>query len=832
MSEAGAARAVSQAGATGVMGAVGDAYRADTRELSLAIGGMTCGACAARIERRLNRLDGVQASVNFASEQALVTLDGSLELERILAEVQATGYSATPLAQDPREDHGEQARELDARVRSLRRRFVVAAILFMPLCDLSILLSLDSSLRLAGWRWLMIALAAPVVTWAAWPFYEAAVRNARHAATTMDTLVSAGIVAATAWSLYTMFVLYSSRHGATAGGLGARSGGGLYLDVPAGVATFLLAGRYFEAWSRRRSGNALRALAAVGARDVAVLDEHGDERRVPLSRLRVGERFVVRPGETIATDGEVVDGRAAVDRSVMTGESLPEETATGDRVLGGTVALDGRLVVRATSVGGDTQLGQMLRLVARAQSEKASVQRLADRVSSFFVPTVMLISAATLAVWLLGGHAADPSISAALAVLIVACPCALGLATPAALVVATWAGARLGIFFKGYGALEASRAIDTVVLDKTGTVTEGRMVLAGIQAAPDCQEERLLALAAAVEAASEHPLAQAVVAAALARGLEVPAVSDFVAVPGSGAHGLVDGAEITVGRPGEGLPAELVACVERWERQGRTAVAVRESERVLGVLALADAIRSSAAEAVAQLHALGLRCVLATGDNDATAQAVAAAIGVDEVLSEALPADKVALIRSLQQEGRRVAMVGDGVNDAAALASADLGLAIGSGTDVAINAADLVILRDDLRVAPTAIRLARRTLRTIHGNLAWAFAYNLIAIPVAALGLLNPLFAGAAMALSSTLVVFNSARLRRTVAAASVPAASVPAASVPVRESGRVPVEAPAVAGRVAPAPNAQLALASSPGPAGEARDASEDSRPGRAIRA
>lgn len=746
------------------------------RELSLAIGGMTCGACAARIERRLNRLEGVRASVNFASEQALVTLEEPLELERLLAEVEAAGYSATALASDPlAEEHEVQARELDARVRSLRRRFVVAAILFMPLCDLSILLSLDSSLRLAGWRWLMVLLAAPVVTWAAWPFYEAAVRNARHAATTMDTLVSAGIVAATAWSLYTMFVLYSGVHHGGAGGLGARSGGGLYLDVPAGVATFLLAGRYFEAWSRRRSGNALRALAAVGARDVAVLDDLGGERRVALSQLHVGDRFVVRPGETIATDGEVVDGRAAVDRSVMTGESLPEETVPGGRVLGGTVALDGRLVVRATSVGVDTQLGQMLRLVARAQSEKASVQRLADRVSAVFVPTVMLISAGTLAAWLFGGHAADPSISAALAVLIVACPCALGLATPAALVVATWAGARLGIFFKGYGALEASRAIDTVVLDKTGTVTEGRMALAGVQAAPGVAEARLLALAAGVEAASEHPLARAVVAAATERGVELPTVSDFIAVPGSGAHGLVGGRRVTVGRPGAGLPAGLATSVEGWERQGRTAIAVREDDRVLGVLALADAIRPSAADAVARLHALGLGCILATGDNNATAQAVAAAIGVEEVLAEALPADKVALIRSLQQQGRRVAMIGDGVNDAAALASADLGLAIGSGTDVAINAADLVILRDDLRVAPTAIRLARRTLRTIHGNLVWAFAYNLVAIPVAALGLLDPLFAGAAMALSSALVVFNSARLRRAVPAATAAAGTAAA---------------------------------------------------------
>ena len=745
-------------------------------EFTLAIGGMTCGACAARLERRLGRMDGVAAvSVNFATEEAIVTVDRPLPLELIVGEVAATGYTASPLGYDAGEDPLAQARELDARVRSLRRRFVVAAVLFMPLCELSIILSIVGGLRLDGWRWLMIVLAAPVVSWAAWPFYEAAVRNARHAATTMDTLVSAGIVAATAWSLYSMFVLYAGSYGAAGHSLVDRSGGGLYLDVPAGVATFLLAGRYFEAWSRRRSGNALRALAAVGARDVAVLDERGTERRLPLSRLRVGDRFVVRPGETIATDGEILEGRAAIDRSVMTGESLPEEAAAGERVLGGTVALDGRIVVRATSVGADTQLGQMLRMVARAQSEKAAVQRLADRISAVFVPSVIAIAAGTLAVWLLSGHAAAPSISAALAVLIVACPCALGLATPAALVVATWAGARLGIFFKGYGALEASRAIDTVVLDKTGTVTEGRMALAGVAPVADVSEEQLLALAAGVEAASEHPLARAIVTAAHERGVTPPPVTDFVALTGMGARGLVDGREITVGRPGVGLPGSLDDDVRGWESQGRTAVAVRDGARVIGVLALADAIRPSAAEAVSQLHALGLSCVLATGDNRATAQAVAAAIGVDEVVAEALPAEKVALIRSLQQQGRRVAMVGDGVNDAAALASADLGLAIGSGTDVAINAADLVILRDDLRVAPTAIRLARRTLRTIHGNLAWAFAYNLIAIPVAATGLLDPLFAGAAMALSSTLVVFNSSLLRRTVpAAASAGAARQP----------------------------------------------------------
>jgi len=737
------------------------------RELSLAIGGMTCGACAARIERRLNRLDGVAASVNFATEQAIVTLAGDLPVQRVLDEIAATGYQARPLAGDPREDPRAGARELEVRVRSLRRRFVLAAVLFMPLCDLSILLSIDPSLRLAGWRWLMVALTAPVVTWAAWPFYSAAARNARHAATTMDTLVSAGIIAATGWSLYSMFVLYAGAHSGSGHGLGSSSGGGLYLDVPAGVATFLLAGRYFEAWSRRRSGNALRALAAIGARDVAVLDERGGERRVPLSRLRVGDRFVVRPGETIATDGEVIEGRAAIDRSVMTGESLPEEAAVGERVLGGTVALDGRIVVRATSVGADTQLGQMLRLVARAQSEKAAVQRLADRISAVFVPGVIAIAAATLAVWILTEHPTASSISAALAVLIVACPCALGLATPAALVVATWAGARLGIFFKGYSALEASRAIDTVVLDKTGTVTEGRMALAGVAPAAGVEEQHLLALAAAVEAASEHPLARAIVAGAQRRGVSPPVVQQFVALAGSGARGIVRGSKVTVGRPGGELPDDLAEQVRRWEAQGRTVVAVREDARVIGVLALADAIRASAAEAVAQLRALGLRCVLATGDNRATAQAVAAAVGIEEVVAEALPADKVALIEKLRRQGRRVAMVGDGVNDAAALASADLGLAIGSGTDVAINAADLVILRDDLRVAPAAIRLARRTLATIRGNLAWAFAYNLVAIPVAAAGLLDPLFAGAAMALSSTLVVFNSSRLRRAAADAA-----------------------------------------------------------------
>ncbi len=736
-------------------------------EVSLAIGGMTCGACVARVERALNGLDGVQAQVNFATARATVELARELPVERLLEQVASAGYHAELL------DQGQAAGQLDLselerRMRALRRRLVVAAVLFMPLCDTSIAFSLYPALRFAGWQWLMVALAAPVVTWAAWPFYDAAVRNARHGVATMDTLVSMGIVAATGWSFYSMFAVDTGAHGSTLLGLAHGAGGGIYLDVPAGVTTFLLAGRFFEAWSRRRSGQALGALAAVGARDVAVLDASGHEQQRSVSSLAVGELFVVRPGETVATDGEVRTGQAAVDRSVMTGESRPVEVAAGDPVLGGTVSLTGRIVVEATSVGRDTQLGQMMRLVEHAQNQKAAIQQLADRVSGVFVPAVLLIALATLITWLGTGNPAAVAFNASVSVLIIACPCALGLATPAALVVASWSGARLGIFFKDYRALEASRAVDTVVFDKTGTLTEGRMALSDLQAVGEVDQKTLLRLAGAVESASEHPVGRAIAAEATRSVGELPAVDAFVALPGIGARGIVEGRALYVGRLGgddgahgsDLLPSALGERCEQWERLGRTVVVVSRDAAVIGALALADTIRPSAASAVRELEALGLRCVLLTGDNEQTAAAVGATVGITEVLAEALPTEKVAIVRTLQRQGRRVAMVGDGVNDAPVLAAADLGLAVGSGTDAAINAADLIILRDDLTVVASAIGLARRTLRTIKGNLAWAFLYNLAALPLAAFGLLDPLVAGGAMALSSSFVVYNSSRLR------------------------------------------------------------------------
>jgi P-type Cu+ transporter len=736
--------------------------------VTLAIGGMTCGACVARVERALNELEGATAHVNYASELATVELAAELAPAGLIERLRVAGYTAEVVDHGP-EGAVDPAARLQQRARSLRRRLLVAAALFIPLCDLSILFSVYPTLRFEGWQWLMVTLAAPVIIWAALPFYAAAVRSARRRRTTMDTLVSIGILAATAWSLYSMFFLDASAHGSLIG-LGHGSGGGIYLDVPAGVITFLLAGRYFEAWSRQRSGNALRELAALGAREVTVLDSAGCEQRRPIASLAVGERFVVRPGETVASDGEVVLGQAAVDRSVMTGESMPVDVVPGDCVLGGTVSLTGRLVVQAAKVGAETQLGQMMRLVQDAQGEKAEIQRLADRISSVFVPAVLLVALGTLIAWLATGSGTGVAISAAVSVLIIACPCALGLATPAALLVASWAGARLGIFFKGYHGLEVSRRIDTVVLDKTGTITEGQMALVDLHAVAGVQPRTLLRLAGAVELASEHPVARAIVAEARHWVGELPQVDAFVAISGVGAKGTVDRRELYVGRAGSDERPEqdvdpgLSDRCREWERLGRTVVVVRREQTLIGALALADAIRPSAASAVRQLEALGLRCVLVTGDNETTARAVAASVGIDEVFAGALPTEKVAIIRRLQGEGRCVAMVGDGVNDAPALAAADLGVAVGSGTDAAINAADVIVVREDLRVAASAIALARRTLRTIRGNLAWAFLYNLAAIPLAALGLLDPLIAAAAMGLSSSFVVWNSSSLRRLAA--------------------------------------------------------------------
>jgi len=737
------------------------AHRATGREraLTVVVGGMTCGSCAARIERHLCSLDGVEARVNLATERATIRTTDRLAPSDLIREIEALGYTATLVGGDD---------SLDRRVRMLRRRLVVAAVLFMPLCDTSLAFSLVPAVRVPGWQWILIALSAPVVTWAAWPFHHAALRHARHLSSTMDTLVSIGIVTSTAWSLYAMFFEDTSRAGGSlAAVLAHRSGGSIYLDVAAGVTTFLLAGRYFEARSRQRSGDALRSLAALGAKDATVLRDDGTEARVPVAVLAPGMRFVVRPGERVATDGVVVEGESAVDRSAMTGESEPVDTLPGDAVTGGTIVLSGRLVVRATRVGADSQLGRMLELVEHAQNERAAAQRVADRISSVFVPVVVALAATTLGAWLAAGSPLLVSFNAALSVLIIACPCALGLATPAALFVASGTGARQGIFFKGYQALEASRQIDTVVLDKTGTVTEGQMAVVGTAAVPGVDDATLLRLAGSLEAASEHPIARAIAEAAATRGPLAP-VTSFRSVPGIGATGIVEGHTVEAGRYRSSdtpLGGPLSSLVQEWERDGRTVVVVRRDGEALGAVALADRLRASAEPAVRALQAMGLRCVLVSGDRAATVRAVANAIGIDHVVAEALPDAKVAFVRSLQRQGHSVAVVGDGINDAPALASADLGLAVGSGTDVALDASDLIVARDDLLAVASAVALARRTVRTIRSNLVWAFAYNVVAIPVAALGFLDPLVAGAAMAASSAFVVWNSSRLRSAVPA-------------------------------------------------------------------
>jgi P-type Cu+ transporter len=727
---------------------------------------MTCGACVARIENRLNALDGVEARVNLASERARVRIPSGTSPAVIIERIEAAGFTAE-MVEDPLSPADDGA-EADRRVRYLGRRLVVAGLLFMPLADASIAFWIVPSLRFPGWQWIVLALAAPILTWAAWPFYKAAIRNARHGIATMDTLASTGIVAATAWSIYAMFyrdtshVARSFRYV-----LAHQSSGAIYLDVAAGVTTFLLAGRYFEALSKRRSGNALRALSAVAAKDVGVLDAVGTEQRRPVTALREGDRFVVRPGETVATDGEVVFGQSAIDRSALTGESMPVDVTVGDTVLGGTVCVGGRLVVRATKLGADTHLAQMLRLVEDAQNQKANVQRLADRIAGVFVPAVIVIALITLAGWLLVGGTSEEAFSAALSVLIIACPCALGLATPTALMVASGEGARLGIFFKGYQALEESQDIDTVLLDKTGTVTEGATVVVDVSAVDGISVEAVLGWAGSLELASEHLVAKAIVHMAQSNGVELEVVSDFEALAGLGARGYLNGHELTVGRrelfPDTtvlAMPDPLASDCAAWEDRGRTVVLVCRDATLVGALAVGDKVRSTAPPAVRALKALGLHCVLVTGDHEAAAQTVARSIGVDDLIPAALPADKVAAIKQLQEEGHRVAMVGDGINDGPALARANLGLAVGSGTDVALESADLIIMRNDLTAVPTAIALARRTFLTIRTNLLWAFGYNVVAIPLAAFGLLNPLIAGAAMALSSACVVWNSARLR------------------------------------------------------------------------
>jgi P-type Cu+ transporter len=746
-----------------------------TTQVELVIGGMTCAACATRVQAKLNKLGGVTATVNLATERAHITARSQVSPQELLKVVEAAGYSAQlarPEAADP------SFAADGATVKRLRRRLIVALVFFVPLTDLSIVLSIFPWSRFSGWPWLLVALAAPVATWAAWPFHQAALKQVRHLSSSMDTLVSLGILAACGWSVYAMFYLDRSRTGPS--GLRAllhNSGGGIYLEVAASVTTFLLAGRLYEAKARRTAGQAMRDLAAAGAKDVCVLGDDDAERWLPAGFLQPGQRFVVRPGERIAADGEVLSGQSAVDRSMMTGESVPVDAAAGDGVTGGTVVLTGRLVVRAVRVGRDTQLAHLVALVEQAQAGKAGVQRLADRICAVFVPVVLVCAALTLAGWLLAGSPAGHAVSAALAVLIIACPCALGLATPAALVVASGRGAQLGIFIKGYQALESSRRIDTVVMDKTGTVTTGQLTVTAVHTQPGTSRHDLLRYAGSVEQASEHAVAAAITALARAEPLALTAAGSFAALPGLGARGVVDGHEVMVGREklfadrgvlapyGPALDGPVPDALAAWcrdrEQAGCTTVLVSWDDTIRGGLAVTGTVKPSAAAAVAEIRDLGLRTVLLTGDNAATARAVAAEVGIDEVISGALPAAKSQVVTDLEAAGRSVAMVGDGVNDAPALAAARLGLALGSGTDVAICAADMILLRDDLAVVPDAIRLARATFRTIRRNLAWAFCYNVLAIPLAALGFLNPIVAAATMTLSSVFVVWNSLRLRR-----------------------------------------------------------------------
>ncbi|WP_405929126.1 heavy metal translocating P-type ATPase [Streptomyces griseus] len=755
---------------------------AGTTAVELAIGGMTCASCAARIEKKLNRMDGVEATVNYATEKAKVTYQGAeVSVDDLIATVEATGYTARPPAPPaPPASSGGNGTETagaagtagpaaesaeDDGLTTLRQRLVTAVLLSVPV----IAMAMVPALQFDYWQWLSLTLAAPVVTYAAWPFHRAAWTNAKHGAATMDTLISVGTSAAFLWSLWALFF-------GTAGMVGmthpfeltiARSdgAGNIYLEAAAGVTAFILAGRYFEARSKRKAGAALKALMELGAKEVTVLRD-GVETTIPTAALQVGDRFLVRPGEKIATDGTVVEGSSAVDASMLTGESVPVEVSAGDTVTGATLNTGGRLVVEATRVGADTQLARMARLVEDAQNGKASAQRLADRISAVFVPIVIALALATLGFWLGNDAGLTAAFTAAVAVLIIACPCALGLATPTALMVGTGRGAQLGILIKGPEVLETTRRADTIVLDKTGTVTTGRMTLQTTHTTDTTTEAEVLRLAGALENASEHPIAQAVATAATDATGPLPTPEDFQNVPGLGVQGVVEGHAVLVGREQLlaeweiRLPTPLAEAKKAAEAAGRTAITVAWDGEARAVLEVADAVKDTSAEAVRRLRDLGLTPILLTGDNRAVAESVAAEVGIDEVYAEVMPQDKVDVVKRLQAEGRSVAMVGDGVNDAAALAQADLGLAMGTGTDAAIEAGDLTLVRGDLNAAADAIRLSRRTLSTIRTNLFWAFAYNVAALPLAAAGLLNPMIAGAAMAFSSVFVVGNSLRLR------------------------------------------------------------------------
>jgi Cu+-exporting ATPase len=738
----------------------------ESGRVELQIGGMTCASCATRIEKKLNKIDGVTATVNFATERARVDYAGDVSTDDLLAAVEQAGYSAElPKPAAPASGFDAEVAVGDPAA-PLRQRLLVSIVLTVPV----IAMAMIPALQFTNWQWLSLTLAAPVVVWGALPFHQAAWANLRHGNATMDTLISMGTLAALGWSVYALFWGTAGMPGMTHPfelTISRTDGtGNIYLEAAAGVTTFILAGRFFEARAKRRAGAALRALLELGAKDVAVR-RNGVEQRIPIEQLAVGDDFVVRPGEKIATDGVVIEGTSAVDASMLTGESVPVEVGQGDLVVGATLNVSGRLLVRANRIGADTQLAQMAKLVEDAQTGKAQAQRLADKISGIFVPIVIALSVSTLGFWIGTGGSIAAAFTAAVAVLIIACPCALGLATPTALMVGTGRGAQLGILIKGPGVLESTRRIDTIVLDKTGTVTTGTMTLLDVITADDVRAADVLRLAGALEDASEHPIAKAIADGARDKVGDPPAVEDFTNLEGLGVQGLVDGHAALVGRErlladrSVRLPETLAKSMRDAESAGKTAVAVSWDGQARGVLVVADAVKQTSAEAVRQLRGLGLTPIMLTGDNEATARTIARQVGIDGVMAEVLPQDKVDTVKRLQAQGKVVAMVGDGVNDAAALAQADLGLAMGTGTDVAIEASDITLVRGDLRAVPDAIRLSRKTLGTIKGNLFWAFAYNVAALPLAAAGLLNPMLAGAAMALSSVFVVSNSLRLRR-----------------------------------------------------------------------